>query len=679
MATQSTMSRENDFEEVRKRVLKLARDIEQLSKSTIPPDEFFPQFLQMLVSALGARAGAVWRIGDGGRLGLTCEVRLNETGVLEDPQAGLKNQKLLTEVIQTGEASSFSPDETSEIELPSQHLTILAALQVESDSVGVVQIFQRPDAPLEARPGFLQFVEQMTGYASRYLDRRKKSAEAKAPEEFWRGFEQFTLQLQRSLDVEEVASTAASDGRLLLGCDRMSVAFQRGKKVSIKAISGQGTVNPRANLVRSMVKVSSKVMKLGEPILYSGKVDNIPPQIEEPLAEFIQEGGSRMVMLLPLYAGKPLVTPDEDAEDRKKKAKKPEVIGCLVVENLGDSELTPELASQAELIAEHAAAAIANARTHNRVLFLKTWKFFGRILEWFHGRKLAKTLAILTIVAAVVASMILIPYDYRVEGKGKLMPVIQREVFCPMDGEVEKIFITSGQKVKQGQPLFLLKNDELREEVVVTTSSLKEKRELLTSLYAEKEKAREAADAKEIVRLDGKMAETRQTIRGLQRKLGVLRRRIEDLTIRAPISGTVATFQIKQLLADRPVRRGEKMIDIMDDTGRWHLELEVEEQRMGHILRAQEKLDKKNLDVEFILATAAEETFDGSLERISGRTVTAGEAGNVVEVFVKTDTDKLPNRRIGAEVTAKINCGKRALGYVLFGDVVEFVQKYFWL
>ena len=27
-------------------------------------------------------------------------------------------------------------------------------------------------------------------------------------------------------------------------------------------------------------------------------------------------------------------------------------------------------------------------------------------------------------------------------------------------------------------------------------------------------------------------------------------------------------------------------------------------------------------------------------------------------------------RRIGAEVRAKINCGQRSLGYVLFGDVV---------
>jgi hypothetical protein len=29
-------------------------------------------------------------------------------------------------------------------------------------------------------------------------------------------------------------------------------------------------------------------------------------------------------------------------------------------------------------------------------------------------------------------------------------------------------------------------------------------------------------------------------------------------------------------------------------------------------------------------------------------------------------------------VTAKINCGKKSLGYVLFGDVIEFLQRKLW-
>jgi len=46
------------------------------------------------------------------------------------------------------------------------------------------------------------------------------------------------LELHQSLDAREVAMVAVNDGRILLGCDRLSVAYRRGRKTVIKAISG---------------------------------------------------------------------------------------------------------------------------------------------------------------------------------------------------------------------------------------------------------------------------------------------------------------------------------------------------------------------------------------------------------------------------------------------------------
>ena len=40
--------------------------------------------------------------------------------------------------------------------------------------------------------------------------------------------------------------------------------------------------------------------------------------------------------------------------------------------------------------------------------------------------------------------------------------------------------------------------------------------------------------------------------------------------------------------------------------------------------------------------------------------------------------DALPQRRIGAEVRARIDCGPAPLGFVLFGDVIEFVRVHLW-
>ena len=62
------MSQNTVVEKVRERVLQLAREIEALSRSETPPEEFFPQFLDRLVRSLGADAGVVWLLKDGQQL-----------------------------------------------------------------------------------------------------------------------------------------------------------------------------------------------------------------------------------------------------------------------------------------------------------------------------------------------------------------------------------------------------------------------------------------------------------------------------------------------------------------------------------------------------------------------------------------------------------------------------------
>jgi len=178
------MSSTENIQNVHERILKIAQQLEGLSRSDVPPDQFFPEFLKLLMSALGAQAGAVWLRDANNRLNLSHEIGLSETGFLDNPQANSLNQTLLSNVIATGEAASYSPQDELDTKLPTDNLHILAALQVENEGVGVVQIFQRADSPADARPGFLQFVEQMCGYASRYLEQRESVEAALTPAEF---------------------------------------------------------------------------------------------------------------------------------------------------------------------------------------------------------------------------------------------------------------------------------------------------------------------------------------------------------------------------------------------------------------------------------------------------------------------------------------------------------------
>ena len=49
-----------NVDEVRQRIIQLAREIEQMSQRRMDSEEYFRLFLQRVVGAIGGRAGAVW-------------------------------------------------------------------------------------------------------------------------------------------------------------------------------------------------------------------------------------------------------------------------------------------------------------------------------------------------------------------------------------------------------------------------------------------------------------------------------------------------------------------------------------------------------------------------------------------------------------------------------------------
>jgi HlyD family secretion protein len=674
------MSNVGGVQQARDRVLQMARQIEELSQSTAPPETFFPEFLRLLVGSMGARAGAIW-LAEAGRLALAHELRFADMAIRENPAAVRLNDRLLNDAITTGQAASFSPDDPAMAgKMPADFLIIVAALQIGEDCVGAVEIFQRPDAPREARPGFLQFVEQMTGHASRFLERRQ--TEATTPSDssnFLADFEQFILQLQRGENVPEIAATAANDGRQLLGCDRLSVAIHKGRKTSIVAISGQDKVNARANLTRAMAAIAGRIVELREPLTFSGKIENLPPQVEEPLANFIHESGSRLVKLLPLIEPERLVPRDDSEHHRPTAARPREVIGCLVIEQTADSRPRPALDERSTLLADHVGAVLSHARWEDRILFLRLWQTMGHGLEWFHGRKLAKTLAILGAVAVVIGALCLVPWEYRVSGKGKLMPIRRREVFAPENGDVIKIAVYDRDKVHKGQLLLVLRNEQLQAELNENESKLNQALQQVNSYGDQEVSALRDGDKKAELQAAAGRVKSKLEADGLTGILTIQRERVESLKVTAPIDGTVAGFQLEQMLQNRPVQQGELLLEVMDETGPWRLEVEIEGNRIGHVLRAWNDSPDHKLAVDFIPATAPESTFHGELDQIATRSSVSSDQSNIFECYVSTDAGKIPNLRIGAEVRAKISCGKRSLGYVLFGDVIEFVRQRLWL
>lgn len=695
--TEPVPSDEN-LKKVRERVMQLAREIEQMSGQDLAPPTFFQEFLIRVVTAIGARAGAVWLIDESNRLGLMAQVNLEQTGLKERPGALALNEKLLVDVLQTGEARTLTHG--GEAQLPTEHVLVLSALHKEKKCVGVVELFQRPDVPIKAQSGYMQFLEQMCGYGSRFIEGRRKNQgeSADLKNQFWTDFEQFSLRLQRSLVEQEVADAAASDSRSLLGCDRASVVVRKGRSVRVRAVSGQSSVNPRANLITAMNKLSKRVIEMGETLLYTGKVEGLAPQIEEPLASFVQESGSRMVMLVPMFENEVMVREQGEEAERDRRKKRLKATGCMVIEQMAESEPLPQLEQRAELIADHVGAALWNARQHGRIFGLSLWKMIGTVSEWFKGRKLMITTVVLLVIAAIATALSVIKVDFPVTADGKLMPIEQHAIFATWDGMITRdgLKVNGDEVVTKGQVLLVLVNDELDGQIEEAAASVRKYEQLANGKRAEIVQAELSMAASEsleekrnsqnsIERLRVELSSTEGDL-GIakQQVLTLEKRKQEKLTIVAPAAGRIPNFQLRQMLEDRPVRQGDHLFDIMNDNADWHMELLVQEKRMGHIMRAQREALERNESVElpgrFTLATQPDAKFDCHLTKVATRSTTETEQGTVFELTAVANEDqKLPEKRIGAEVTVKIYCGKSTLFYWCFGDVVDTIQKWFWL
>lgn len=659
-------------ESKQQQIARIAKEIEQFAASDLSPEQFFPQFLELVVDAVSAPAGAIWMVQNSA-FQLCCGVRLDEIGLTAKLAEQLPHARLLAEVSATRQTTTIHTDDVSDLSLPNRHLLVLSAIQTGEDSHAIVEIFQRPDVAPAARSGYLQFIEQMCSRVSQFK-RRRKTSTCDANTETLELLTRVGLQLQRSLDVTEVATVATNEGRILVGCDRVSVLIRRGRRVSIQAVSGQEAINPRASQARAMAALSWDVIRSGLPIKFSGAMAAFSPQVEKHLGDFVQESGARLVYVIPLRESPPLVSANS-VDQRPPRIGK--VFGCLVLEQFSLSEPTPELTERLDWLAAYVSAALHSARTHQAIFLLPLWRVLGGAHEYLHGRKLIKTLAVAAIATAIICAMVLIQVDFRVGGSGRMMPVTQREIFVSCDSEVMEVLVASGEHVVPGQLLVRLQSNELRAGLLATQSQIQEKQKMLLALLAERDDALQNQLGDRTNRIEGDLAKTRIELRGLSVKLDILEERDRRLRVTSPIAGVIATFEVEQLLRHRPVRRGEILMEVMDVTGPWELELQVPEHRMGHLLGAQAQ-SCSSLPIDFVLVTSPERTFHAQVGEIGTRSTVSADGHSVIDVRADLFAQEQVTPHIGAEVRARVHCGRCSLGYLLFGDVIEFIQKNMW-
>jgi hypothetical protein len=684
MSTDQAVNSET-IEQTKQQIRGLVSEIAQLSKSELQADEYYAAFLQRIISALAAVGGAVWILRDGRRLELAYHIKMSETLLAPESEDATKHFALLTQVVAGGEPTLVPPMSAAADERaggnPTQFLLVLSPLKGDNQIEGVVEIFQRPDAQPVTQRGYLKFLVQMCELAGEWLKTRKLR-QISDRHSLWQEADHFARLVHQDLNTRETAYTIVNEGRRLIGCDRVSVGLMRGRICKIEAVSGQDTIENRSNIVNYMGKLATRVLATGESLWFDGATDDLPPQVEEALDDYIDESHTKMIAILPLRRPKgadvvrETVTGEADEESNEAN----EIIGAMIVEQI-EGELPEEvLRSRSDLVYEHSARALTNAVDHNRVFLMPLWQTIGKARWLVTARNLPKTVIAVVAILAVVLAMFLVPADFQPKSNGALQPVEKKDIFVPVDGDVIAVHVSDQDLVKEGAILVELRNSDLELQYQDVAGQITAKE----TVYRFKMRAlNDDTSLKEVerIRLRGETEELEQQLITLSKEFELLKTKRDKLKIRSPIDGEVMmSWDVQKTLLRRPVTTGQVLMSVADPGSDWELELYMRESRSGHVRRANAD---KNLRgkypgagerVLYVLKTDPGNERQGTIREIAEGTEVHPEEGVIVKMKVDIVREDIGNPHPGATVTAKVYCGRKPLGYVWFHEAWEWFQ-----
>ena len=200
------------IEQARRQVNRLAEEIARISDSEMPPTEYYSEFLQKLMQAIAAPAGAVWLKTPQGNLQLQYQINMRQVGLDRNDAARAAHGELLRQSALKGQPAALPPHSglgTPEgggvaPGNPTDFYILIAPIQVDKQTIGLVEIWQDPSRGGQAMQGFLQFILRMASLASHYT-RNHQLRNYVSQQQVWTSLESFARSVHASLRISSVS------------------------------------------------------------------------------------------------------------------------------------------------------------------------------------------------------------------------------------------------------------------------------------------------------------------------------------------------------------------------------------------------------------------------------------------------------------------------------------------
>ena len=401
-----------------------------------------------------------------------------------------------------------------------------------------------------------------------------------------------------------------------LGCDRVSLGWNSPHGMKVMAVSYAAELHLRQETARLVASAMDEAAEQGVTLVHPA------PEGSKPLIRLAHEELARR-------QGYALCTvPLVDSG---------QIVGALVLERRTGGFNAEETAAH-----EHLACVLAPLlllKYENdlplRQRSLNAAKASLRQVLQLGTPAARPVLFGLAAVLALLAFILAFPFTYRVSAPARLEGSMQRTLTAPTDGFLSKVYVQPGDRVKAGQLLAELADQDM----------LVEQRGLRAEL-AQNENALAAAQANgDRVEYGIKQAETA----AVQAKLDLIGQQMERSRLHAPFDGVVIKGDLSQSIG-APLERGAELVTLAPDNG-YRVVIEADESDVADL--------KPGQNGRLVLAALPAQTLPIRLERITSLATT--ENGRHYFAVYAALQGSLPALRPGLEGVIKIDVDRRSL------------------
>lgn len=330
------------------------------------------------------------------------------------------------------------------------------------------------------------------------------------------------------------------------GCHQVLLGVEKGKTVTVNAMSQAAWFDDRANLVNLAAQAMNEAFDQRARVIFPEPDDQAAVLISAAHRRYAQESASAVVLSQPVEHAGQVVAVWLLERDQPFQA----------AELLELEALSQALAPVLEVRREQQESLPAHA--------LRAWKGLLRKLTDTSrpGLKLGAV-----VVAVVLVLLAVIDVDYRISARAAIEGAVQRAAVAPFQGYIREAPIRAGDTVKQGQVLAVLEDRDLKLEQVRWESE--------QEVAVRKEREAMAHNDRVALRLASAQANQARA------QLELVNEKLARVQISAPFDGVVVKGDLSQQLGS-PVEQGKVLFELAP-LDAWRVILKVDERDIADL------------------------------------------------------------------------------------------------